>query len=168
MAFYSKGDLMSSSVLTTQVHYNLGALKMNLEGITHDESLTQPQPAGNCLNWVVGHILANRASMLKLVGQEPVWTEEEAEPYKRGSAPITDANGTTNLDQIVALLEISQERLLAGLEEISPDGLQAPAPGSKEGQAVETSLALLVFHEAYHVGETGILRRLAGHEGAIQ
>jgi len=159
---------MSSGVLTTQIRFNLGALKVNLEGITQEESLTQPQPAGNCLNWVVGHILANRASMLNLVGQEPVWTEEEAEPYKRGSEPIADANQATNLDEIVGLFEASQERLLTGLAEISSAGLQAPAPGGKEDQTVETSLALLVFHEAYHVGETGILRRLLGHSGAIQ
>lgn len=159
---------MSTGVLTTQIHYNLGALKMNLDGVTHEESLSQPQPAGNCLNWVVGHILANRAGMLKLVGREPAWSEEETEPYKRGSEPITDTNQATHLDRMIDLLEVSQERLLAGLAETSSEDLQAPAPGGKEGQTVETVLALLVFHEAYHVGETGILRRLLGRAGAIQ
>ncbi len=159
---------MSTRALSTQIHYNLGALKMNLEGLTNEESLIQPQPAGNCLNWIVGHILANRAGILGLLGQEPVWNEEEAEPYQRGSEPLTDPALAKNLDDLVAMLETSQESILAGLSEISDEALRAPAPSGKEGETVETGFAGLVFHEAYHVGETGILRRLLGHEGAIQ
>lgn len=159
---------MSTRALSTQVYYNLGALKMNLEGLTHEESLVQPQPAGNCLNWIVGHILANRAGILGLLGKEPVWNAKEAAPYQRGSKPLTEPALAKKLEDIVAMLETSQESILAGLAEISVEGLQAPAPSGKEGETVETGLAALVFHEAYHVGETGILRRLLGHEGAIQ
>ena len=32
-------------------------VKRNLEGLTHEESLVQPQPGGNCLNWIVGHLV---------------------------------------------------------------------------------------------------------------
>jgi hypothetical protein len=159
---------MSTRALKTQVYYNLGALKMNLEGLTHEESLVQPQPAGNCLNWIVGHILANRAGILALLGQGPVWKEEDALPYQRGSESLTDPVRAKNLDEMVALLEKAQESILAGLSGISEEALQAPAPSGKEGETVETGLAALVFHEAYHVGETGILRRLLGHEGAIK
>jgi len=159
---------MSTRVLKTQVFNNLGALKMNLEGLTHEESLVQPQPAGNCLNWIVGHILANRTGMLGLLGRDPVWNEEEAKPYQRGSEPLTDPALAKDLNELVAMLENSQESILTGIAEISAEGLQAPAPSGKEGETVETGLAALVFHEAYHVGETGILRRLLGHAGAIQ
>ena len=159
---------MSTRALSTQVYYNLGALKMNLEGLTHEESLVQPQPAGNCLNWIVGHILANRAGILRLLGQQSVWNEDEAKPYQRGSEPLTDPALARSLDELVVMLDATQEAILAGLSEISAEGLQAPAPSGKEGETVETGLAALVFHEAYHVGETGILRRLLGHDGAIQ
>jgi hypothetical protein len=44
-------------------------LKAKLEGITHEESLIiQPQRGGNCLNWVVGHVVAARRHALDLVG----------------------------------------------------------------------------------------------------
>lgn len=141
---------------------------MNLEGLTHEESLVQPQPAGNCLNWIVGHILANRAGILGLLVRDPVWNEQDAAPYQRGSTPLTDPEIAKNLDEMMALLEASQESILSGLSEISEEALQAPAPSGKEGETAETGLAGLVFHEAYHVGETGILRRLLGHEGAIR
>lgn len=159
---------MSTRALSKQVLFNLGALKMNLEGLTHEESLVQPQPAGNCLNWIVGHILANRAGILGLLGKDAVWNEEEAEPYERGSEPLKEPRKAASLEDLVAMLETSQKSILAGLSEISDEALRAPAPSGKEGETVETGLAGLVFHEAYHVGETGILRRLLGHEGAIQ
>ena len=159
---------MSTRVLSKQVYFNLGALKMNLEGLTHEESLVQPQPAGNCLNWIVGHILANRAGILGLLVRDPVWNEQDAAPYQRGSTPLTDPEIAKNLDEMMALLEASQESILSGFSEISEEALQALAPSGKEGETVETGLAGLVFHEAYHVGETGILRRLLGHEGAIR
>lgn len=158
---------MSTRALKTQVYFNLGALKMNLEGLTHEESLVQPQPGGNCLNWIVGHILANRKGILGLLGKQPVWNDEDAGPYQRGSEPLTDPVVAKNLDQMLAMLETSQESILAGLTEISEEALQASSPDDKLGDTVETMLAGLVFHEAYHVGETGILRRLLGHEGAI-
>jgi hypothetical protein len=106
--------------------------------------------------------------MLGLLGRDPVWNEEEAKPYQRGSEPLTDPALAKNLGELVAMLETSQESMLAGIAEISAEDLQAPAPSGKEGETVETGLAGLVFHEAYHVGETGILRRLLGYEGAIK
>lgn len=158
---------MSTRALEQQIYFNLGALKMNLAGVTHEESLVQPQPGGNCLNWIVGHILANRKRILALLGKDPVWNDQDAEPYQRGSEPLTDPAKAKNLDEMVAMLEASQESILAGLSEISNESLQAASPDEKLGDTVETMLAGLVFHEAYHVGETGILRRLLGHEGAI-
>ena len=83
-------------------------------------------------------------------------------------SPIEEEPLAVSLEDLVAMLETSQESILAGLSEISDEALRAPAPSGKEGETVETGLAGLVFHEAYHVGETGILRRLLGHEGAIQ
>ncbi len=40
-----------------------------------------------------------------------------------------------------------------------------PSPLRKE--TVGTLLAGLVFHDAYHVGQTGLLRRIAGHAGVL-
>jgi len=159
---------MSHEVLTIQISYNLGALKRNLGGISHAESLVQPEPAGNCLNWIVGHILANRAGMLALVGQDDVWIDSEAEPYKRGSLPLAEGRDAKDLDELVEMLEVSQERIQTALAQMSMDALQEQVPGEKDGTTIERVLAGLVFHEAYHVGETGISRRLLGHEGAIK
>ena len=96
---------------------NQQVVKMNTEGLTHEESLRGPAPAGNSMNWVVGHIVAVRNLILGLVGESPIWSESEAAPYERGSMPNPDA--ARPLDQILADLDRSQERLAKGLERVT-------------------------------------------------
>jgi len=53
-------------------------IKRQLEGVTHEESLVQPPFRGNCLNWVLGHIVVSRATVLTTLGEIPPWSEAEA------------------------------------------------------------------------------------------
>lgn len=43
---------------------NTAIIKMQIEGLTHEESLLQPPFRANCLNWVLGHINVSRALAL--------------------------------------------------------------------------------------------------------
>ncbi len=61
-----------------------GAINRNLAEVSHEESLVRP-PAGNCLNWVLGHIVIHRGTMLKIIGRRPLLEGERATPYLRGS-----------------------------------------------------------------------------------
>lgn len=51
---------MDAATLKLLYGFNYMALQRNTAGLSHEDSLVQPQPAGNCLNWVLGHILAHR------------------------------------------------------------------------------------------------------------
>ena len=77
---------------------NYDVLKKNLEGVTHDESLLQPPGGANCLNWVLGHVVATRDVALELLHQQPIWSKEDAALYRRGSAPIRDASKARPFD----------------------------------------------------------------------
>jgi uncharacterized damage-inducible protein DinB len=147
---------------------NYQVLKKNLQDVTHEESLRQPEGGGNCLNWVLGHIVATRNVVLEMLQQEPVWSKEVVDSYKRGSAPIRDDSYAQPLDKIVADLDRTQDRLVAGLTEASEVQLSAPSAEKAPGDTVGETLFILQFHEAYHAGQTGLLRRMAGHEGAIK
>jgi hypothetical protein len=59
-------------VLRQQARTTQRVIRLNVEGISHEQSLIQPQPAGNCLNWVIGHLVAAYESIFPLLGQEPV------------------------------------------------------------------------------------------------
>jgi uncharacterized damage-inducible protein DinB len=140
------------------------ALTRNLDGITHEESLHAPEPGGNSLNWVLGHLLWGRNQIFQMLGRPPVWEPEKIARYARGSAPIGPDDHPEPLEEIRAALERTQGPLLEALRSFSAEDL---AKVDEKGQSLAQRLAMLGFHEGYHGGQAGLLRRLLGHEGAI-
>ncbi|MBU1676531.1 DinB family protein, partial [bacterium] len=54
---------------------------------------------------------------------------------------------------------------------LTEDRLDEPAPfspGNDETETVGSLLAGLAFHESYHCGQLGLLRRLLGKDGVIK
>lgn len=146
-------------------------VKMNLDGVTQSESLIQPQPAGNCLNWVVGHLLAIYHQALPLLGQEPVIDKNVIRRYNRGSAPMLNGAEALDISELMSAWDECCMRVDAGLASLSDETLAMPAPMSPTNNPDETIGSLLstvCWHQAYHTGQTGILRRIAGKAGAIK
>ena len=64
-----------------------------------------------------------------------------------------------------------QEPLLRTIEAMSPEVLASHPPRKFTNDLNETvgsNLATFVFHECYHVGQTGVLRRVAGKPGVVK
>lgn len=142
---------------------NHWVLSKHAEGMSHEESVARSSAGGNSFNWVLGHIVASRNDILALLGEPPVWNEADAAPYVRGSHEL-DPAAARPLPAILADLDRSQERLTARLERLTAAEL-ATVQGDS---TIVKQLAFLQFHETYHVGQTGLLRRLAGKEGVIR
>ncbi len=145
-------------------------VRLNVEGLTQADSLIQPQPAGNCLNWVVGHLLCVYNHVLPMLEQRPVMRGATLERYDRGCAPIASAAEAIELSELMTAWDEVAERIDGGLLSLAPNILDAPAPFSPTGNPNETVRSLLTtifFHQAYHAGQTGLLRRMAGKKGAI-
>jgi uncharacterized damage-inducible protein DinB len=163
---------MNASGISRLYDVTYFTLKMNTEGVTHEMSLVSPQPGGNCMNWVVGHILAQRLPILKLAGGEPIWTDADAAVYARGSAPIAGhrQDEARPFESLVADLAKTQQRLKEALARITDDALAAPGIPDVPGgvQPVGAQLAFFNFHESYHSGQVGLLRRLLGLPGMIR
>lgn len=157
---------MDPKTLAYQLGNTAFVVQANTGDLSNDESLVAPRPAGNCANWVLGHMVASRDKMLGLLGQKPVWDEATAKRYDNGSAPISNgAAGTVPFDRIRAAFQTSQERAMAGLSGADAATLAQKAPFSPTGNPDETIgslLATLVFHDAYHAGQTAMLRRVVG------
>jgi len=135
-------------------------------GLTHADSLKQLPFRGNCLNWVLGHILVYRDKVLNLLGERSILNESELGLYKRESTPITDSESSINLEELLKRLAESQERLLVALETVTPDSLDTKVDEAKE-QIVRERIEFLQWHETYHVGQLEILRQLAGKNDSI-
>ncbi len=162
---------MTSSDLLKMYEFSYGALNRNLDGITHEESLFSPEPAGNCINWVLGHVVTARGTVLTLAGGSPVLSGDAAAPYRRGSEPIQGGDQVLDLGTLRGMLADSQQQLIPALAEISEETLRLPVPEPLRRPplmgSIEEALVRLAFHEGYHNGQIGLLRRLAGKAGAI-
>ena len=139
------------------------AFGVNVKGLSHEDSMVQPPAGGNCLNWVAAHIVASRGAILDLLGEAQVWDTDRNDRFKRGSRPVLDTKDSLPFDSIVADFRRSQERIQVGLARLSDEELL-----EKRGDdTVADKLHFLQFHEAYHIGQAGLLRRMAGKECAI-
>ncbi len=157
--------------LLVQLAFEHFALHTNVKGLTHEESRRQPQPGGNCLNWVLGHIVFARQSWLTAVlGEAPLFDGDTIARYRRGSDPLTDGTLAMPFEELLAAYDRAQGLLTAALSRLTAERLaeRAPfSPGNDPNETVGSLIAKLAFHEGYHVGQTALLRRLAGHPGAI-
>ncbi len=160
---------MITDILATQFRFISFVLHANLEGITHEESVRAPRPGGSTINWVAGHITATRNAALTRLGAPPLWTPEDCKGYARGTG-IRAAAEARELAAILTDYDAMQEILVARLAGLTPGDLAATGPGAPDPaklQPLSDTLATFAFHEAYHTGQTGVLRRLLGKPGVI-
>jgi DinB superfamily len=145
---------------------NTSVVKTQAEGISHGESLT-PQPNGNCLNWLVGHIVLSRDDILEELGK-PRAAGAIVDRYQRGSEPITgEGEGVLPLSQLLELLDQSQERLEATLSQMDAAALDAKAEGDPRGRSVGQVAFFYYFHDTYHVGQAELFRQLVGRNDKL-
>ncbi len=142
-------------------------IQQQTDGLTHADSLRQLPFRGNCLNWVLGHILASRSRVLEHLGQEPLWDEDRIACYARDSSPVTDGQDAVAFGEMLSDLARSQEQILAGLAAISTQELERTVPWGQGERPVAWVVGFLAWHETYHTGQLEYLRQLAGKNDAV-
>ena len=131
-------------------------LNRNLKDISHTESLVTPPGGGNSLNWVVGHIIVSRDDIRELIGLDKL-CGDEMKMYERDTEPVSP----DKLIDLGKLLEMYNDGQNILEEKLKSTDL-------REENEKYRMVTFLAFHESYHVGQTGILRRIIGKEGAIR
>jgi len=154
--------MLTADNLTAMYARNLTFIQTHMKGLTHADSLVQPPVPGNCINWVVGHIVHYRNRIFKILGASPIFDEATAARYARDSKPVLgDEPGISSLEDLLDALEKSQVKLGATMNALSPEAaLKSWIFGDTTMSAIEWMLFLL-RHEAYHVGNLELLRELA-------
>ncbi len=141
---------------------NTWVLHQQIDGLTHEESLLQLPFRGNCLNWVVGHIVENRNRVLALVNLPPLWTEER---YKTGADPITEDSQALRFEALMDYLDRSSTQVGEGIRQLALEDIEKVV--TDNGRTLGQGLLGLYWHETYHIGQTELLRQLAGKNDAI-
>lgn len=132
--------------------------------ITHEESLVRPLATGNSFHWVLGHVVLYRDALLELLGGARLNPEQGRQHFKRNAATGAADDGAPRLETLIEEFERAGEQLLAALAAVTPEQL---ATAYNDKYSVEHRLVHLTWHEAYHVGQLGMLRRHAGKERVV-
>lgn len=135
-------------------------IRRHTKGLSHADSVVQPPFEGNCLNWVLGHIVNGRNEALGYLGGKPIWTEAEVARYRTGSPPVTGPDDGLPLARLLADLDASQERLRVQLETISAEAFAAVVETRFGPRPVGEHVDGLHWHETYHTGQLELLSKL--------
>jgi uncharacterized damage-inducible protein DinB len=154
-----------AKILSRSAERNYQVIKMQTDGLSNEDSLIQPPFRGNCMNWVLGHIIYFRGRQLKVLGDSSDWPAEQIQRYANESEPVSgSAEDVLSLAQLLSLLGQSQERMTAKLQDISEDYFDDVL--GDRGTRGEI-LGMLQRHEAYHTGQLELLRQLAGKNDKV-
>jgi uncharacterized damage-inducible protein DinB len=118
---------------------------------------------GNSGHWILAHLLATKRSQLRALcaGAAP-----EAWEALAGRGGARDAALPAASDLLPAWYRDNAD-LATRLEGLGADGADAPSPRTMpDGSTTQGGMArFLQFHEAYHLGQIGLLRRQCGKPG---
>jgi hypothetical protein len=106
-----------------------------------------------------------------MFGQKPLFPDHDFDAYDDNGGVPFSAETALPFDELKRRYKALQEPWVKGLDGISKEALDQPAPVSPTNNPNETVgslLAAMAFHEAYHAGQTGLLRRVVGRQGVIK
>lgn len=161
--------MITPTILADAYARNVMIIQQQTAGLSDADSLVQLPFRGNCMNWIVGHIVTNRHNVLKLLNGEFPAEAARMQRYVRESQPITGPEaGVLPLAELLALLALAQTQLAARLEELTPAALaESVAFFGNRSMSVAEWLMFFYFHDSYHTGQTEILRQAAGKNDKI-
>ena len=148
---------MKNLELTTILNYNHYVINENFKDISQQDSLISSPAGGNCMNMVLGHIVVTRDALLEILGFEGMCDEQMNKIYAQGAPPVKK-DEAIDKDELLKMFNESQKKIIKVL----------PEKDISEDKESVKNVAGLSFHEAYHAGQLGVLRRIAGKEGALK
>lgn len=162
-----------NSIFAEQFKFTFGSVVLNTEDITDEEALIFPAGDANCMNWLVGHIIDARNQLLALLKQQPVWDNEEFDCYARGANPRQLLELFLPFTRLIEHFKSSYERVVECIKNATSDQFDniftiSSNDGITNSHTLLEWLTVFSFHESYHTGQTGMLRRVLGKEGKIK
>lgn len=137
-----------------------------LAAVKGEDLTRRPGPGSSPLLWVIGHVVASRNQLARIVGAglELSWASLFA---RLSRFDETAANPSlAELQRVLGELSVQLQARLPALGEAelaapSPTGLPTP------DKTVRGAIAFLVYHESYHVGQLGYLVKWLGYPGIV-
>jgi uncharacterized damage-inducible protein DinB len=144
---------------------NNGVVRTALDGLPADDFWRRPDAGGNPLGWMLGHITGSRYNLLNRLG-DPAKTAW-GNIFARGM-PLAEVQAYPPREALLAAWQETHPRMRDAFRSVSAETLAEKLGrriGPLEDPTVGETVTFLAFHEAYHAGQMGYVRRLLGHSG---
>jgi uncharacterized damage-inducible protein DinB len=141
---------------------NNNLIARSLDGLADEEMWRQLSGSGNPIAWILGHLTETRAGLLSEMGAsfDCGWSRV----FQRGSM-LADRGRYPSRDVIQGAWNATHAAMRDAFGAVTPDRLSTPVT-RRPIPAVETLADLIAFcgfHESYHVGQIGFIRKQLGH-----
>jgi hypothetical protein len=152
-----------NSTKTWKLQFDLHTRLLNnvLDGINDSMGSQRADDKTNHVRWLAGHLASVRIGMSKL-GEQPV-SNPWGELFKHGEPLNTEAD-YPSITEIKAKWQEATQALEQGLLQLPEEAFEAKAPAQTPiaDASLGGYIAFLMHHEAYHIGQMGILRKYMG------
>ena len=120
---------------------------------------------GPSIAWTIGHLCHFKVKVLELLGHP----RENAFAGQFERTPASDGLDYPSLADLAASFSALNGDLCIALAS-SVDRLEAPMPGGgpHDEQRILDTVMFLTWHEAYHIGAIGAIRREQGRKGIAE
>jgi uncharacterized damage-inducible protein DinB len=161
---------MSTSGTTPAVVASMGfifnatdrLIRATLKDLPPDAFWKQPASDSNSIGWLVGHITQSRAGLLSTI----------AEPFDTGWGPLfkrgaekRDAGAYPPAEELKRMgIEVTR-RLRERMDTLTEKDLESPVANLQRlnVNTVAEALSFFAFHESYHVGQLGYVKKQLGY-----
>ncbi|MBL9123651.1 MAG: DinB family protein [Planctomycetaceae bacterium] len=152
--------------------FNLAVLETMTADITDDELTHQPAPGTNPPIWILGHLAVATDYASKTLGIPTACPKAWHVDFGPGSTPLKMHDPAPTKDQLLEAIRNGHARVTAATANVTPELLAAPHPVALlKGTPIETVGDLLTHlmntHEAMHIGQLSMWRRLTGRKPLI-
>ena len=118
---------------------------------------------GPSITWMIGHLMHYRCYVMSMLGDERV--DPAGETFTQAATDGSDYPTTAELqEQWGALASDFQAALMSKTE----DDWNAPGTGAHDEKSLRDQVTFLAWHEGYHMGALGALRKEMGYPGPAE
>lgn len=151
---------MHINFILEQLYVNTNLARNAFAGLSAADA-ARPVGRGNSMNFILGHLAMSRFYIARFLGKTAEFPYKEHFPYKS----VFNKNHTyPNFEAVFPPFEAISAEIGDALTRIDPAFFNEKAAKSfpTQEQTNGAVLAFLLQHEAYHVGQLGLLRKQVG------
>lgn len=132
-----------------------------LDGVTDDQAARRIVPQVNSMSFLVAHLIDTRHELLGILGGS---RENPVRPHLANARSIDDVVDLPTLSELLSAWRQVAAAIEEQLASVGDAALDAPSGRRFPGGDPSTlgSLAFLVQHDSYHIGQLAMLRRVHG------